>query len=265
MRLYAGGFAVLAPGLDGWEAAREVLAGRRPYVPADLVPPSPGSLPPNERRRASAAVRLAVAAAEAAVAASRLPATDLASVFGSSNGDGAVVGSVLGALSVPRPAVSPTAFHNSVHNTPAAYWAIGSGCRRPSTSLGCHDDTFAAALLRAASQAAAGDHPVLLCVYDAPFPPPLAAVRPTPLPFAVAMVLTPEPVPTSEARLDLRLVPEPPPGPALPRGESLRPLYGTNPAARSLRLLEAVAGRESGPVLLAYLGDSHLRIDVAPC
>jgi hypothetical protein len=79
------------------------------------------------------------------------------------------------------------------------------------------------------------------------------------------MVLTPGPVPTSEARLDLRLVPEPPPGPALPRGETLRPLYGTNPAARSLRLLEAVAGRESGPVLLAYLGDSHLRIDVAPC
>jgi hypothetical protein len=103
VRLYAGGFAVLAPGLDGWEAACEALAGRRPYAATSLIPPSPTSLPPNERRRASAAVRLAVAAAEAAVAASRLPATDLASVFGSSNGDGAVVGSVLEALSSPGP------------------------------------------------------------------------------------------------------------------------------------------------------------------
>lgn len=267
MRVFAGGFAVIGPGLSGWEAARPVLAGRAPYVPAEVPPlPAPPALPATERRRTSAAVRLAVAAADAAVASAGLPADGLASVFGSSNGDGAVVGSILEALCADEPAVSPTQFHNSVHNTPAAYWALGAGCRRPSTSVGCHDDTFAAALLRAAAEVGSAGHPVLLCAYDVPLPPPLDAVRRTDGPFAVAMVLTPGRISSSRARLDAVLEAEPPPsGSFLPRGTGLRPLYEANPIARSLRLLEAVAGGETGPVLLEYLGDSHLRVDVAPC
>jgi hypothetical protein len=78
-------------------------------------------------------------------------------------------------------------------------------------------------------------------------------------------VLTPEPLPTSVARLDLRFVPAPAPGPTEPRTADLRPLYRTNPAARSLRLLEALARGEAERVHLEQLGDAHVAVDVAPC
>ena len=139
-----------------------------------------------------------------------------------------------------RTAVSPTQFHNSVHNGPPAYWSIGAHSNGASTSLGCWDASFAAALLQAAAKASSRRQPVLLCAYDMPFPPPLAAVRATTQPFATAMVLTPRPEPFSVAEIAVRFAT----GRAherasLPSLATLRPLYQTNPAARALRLLEA--------------------------
>jgi hypothetical protein len=46
-----------------------------------------------------------------------------------------------------------------------------------------------------------------------------------------------------------------------PRLETLR---ASNPAARSLPLLAALAGGESGEVVLPYLEDSHLSVRVVP-
>lgn len=267
MRAWAGGFALLAPGLDGWEASRDVLAGRRPHEPGlPFAPPAPDSLPPNERRRASAAVRLAIAAAGGALAAAGLTGEPPESVFASSNGDGAVVSAILEALARSPRLVSPTQFHNSVHNAAAAYWAIGARCMAASTSLGCHDDGFAAALLQAAAKVATRRRPVLLCAYDVALPFPLDAVRPTGGPFAAAMVLTPGAVPASRAALEVRFAPGPPEGRTEPLGPALAALYRTNPAARSLALLEAVARGEATRLLLAHTGgDSHLAVDVTPC
>ena len=273
MKVFVGALALLAPGLEGWEASREVLTGRRPFVApaAPFAPPSPPSLPPAERRRTTAAIRLAVAAADAALLASSLKdaATDLASVFSSSNGDGAVIDAILQALAAPERAVSPTQFHNSVHNSPPAYWAIGARARGSSTSFGCWNDSFAAGLLHAVAKASARREPVLLCVYDAPLPPPLSAVRRTELPFATAMVLTPEPVPFAIAELEVRFkAGRCGPGTSEPRLPALRPLYQGNPAARSLRLLEILARREAGGAAVAtlpYLDDSHLALRIEPC
>ena len=265
MRIYATTPALLGPGLDGWEAAREVLAGCRSYVAAPLNAPPPQSLPPNERRRTSPAIRLGVAAAEIALDVAGEGFDGPASVFASANGDGAVVGAILEALAATPQIVSPTQFHNSVHNAPAAYWTIGGGFRASSTSLGGSDATFGAALLHAAATMAGQRRPVLLCAYDLPLPPPLDAVRPTAAPFAVAMVLTPEALISSLARLDLRFVSAPAPGPAEPRTADLLPLYRTNPAARSLRLLEALARGEAERVHLEQLEDAHVVVDVTPC
>ena len=99
-----------------------------------------------------------------------LPPGAVRSVFGTSNGDGPVIHAILETLAGPDPQVSPTQFHNSVHNVAAGYWSIGAGSQEPAACLGCHDFTFAAALLKAAAEAAAERAPVLLCVYDAPLP-----------------------------------------------------------------------------------------------
>jgi hypothetical protein len=266
VRVFVGGLAVLGPGLDDWEAARHVLTGRSPFVLRSFVPPSPQSLPLAERRRVTATIRLAMAAAEAALGAAGIDdVTRLASVFVSSNGDGAVIGAILEALAGSSRVVSPTHFHNSVHNTPAAYWAIGTRSAGASTSFGCWDDSFAAGLLQAASKTAARREPVLLCAYDAPLPPPLKAVRETTLPFATAMMLTPGPAPFSICELEVRFVArEIGPETSEPHLAELLPLYHGNPAARSLRLLEILAQREADTVRLRYL-DSHVAVGVRPC
>lgn len=267
MRIAVGGIAVLAPGLDGWAASRDVLAGRAAYAEAPLALPPPPSLPPAERRRTTATIRLAMAVAEAALAASvPVDVRRLASVFASANGDGAVIATILEALAATPRVVSPTQFHNSVHNSPPAYWAIGAGGMGASTSLGCWDVSFAAGLLQAAAKVTVRREPVLLCGYDMPFPEPLASVRFTTFPFAVAMLLTPARNEHTEAELAVRFVAEPLPAEeALPRLPALRQLHAANPAARSLRLLEALARRDTDLVRLAHLDGAHVAIEVGPC
>lgn len=263
MRCWVGGLAVLGPGLPGWAASEAVLAGAAPWTPADCAVPPPAMLPPTERRRASLAVRLALAAA--AEAAAGEDAAALETVFASSNGDGAVVGAILEALTDPAGAISPTQFHNSVHNAAAGYWGIGSGSTSPSVSVGGHDDTVAAGLLQAVAAVSARRRRVLFCAYDAPLPPPLAAVRRTTVPFAAAMVLLPGPDASARAALDLRFGPgEAPPADSAPGRDALDALASENPAARALPLLRALAARRPAALRLPMLGDSCLEIEVSP-
>jgi hypothetical protein len=84
-------------------------------------------LPPAERRRLNPLTSFALAAGERLVGGrphDLLKTTPL--VFGSSDGDGTVLLRLLSALRGHQP-VSPTQFHNSVHNAPAGYWSIGPG------------------------------------------------------------------------------------------------------------------------------------------
>ena len=192
MRVWVRGVGVLGPGLDGWERARAVLAGEAAYAPAATAVPTPAILPAAERRRSSAAIRLAVAAAEAAARAAGLPLGELATVFTSSDGDAQVVHQLCETLATPAREVSPSRFHVSVHNAQAAYWAIAAGARTPSTSLCAYDASFAAGLLEAAVQVVAEGQPVLLVAHDLPMPEPLLACRPVSHAFACALVLTPE-------------------------------------------------------------------------
>lgn len=267
MRVAVGAIAVLAPGLNGWEHSQGILCGTAPFLETELVLPAPQSLPPAERRRTTATIRLAMAAAEASLRnTGSLDLRHLASVFASANGDGVVIDAILRMLASTPHAVSPTQFHNSVHNGPPAYWSIGAHSNGASTSLGCWDASFAAALLQATAKASSRRAPVLLCAYDMPFPPPLAAVRATTQPFATAMVLTPRPEPFSVAELAIRFTTGRADARAsLPRVTALHPLYHTNPAARALRLLETLARREKSVLELDYLDDSHLTVELRPC
>ncbi|MFO1035837.1 MAG: beta-ketoacyl synthase chain length factor [Geminicoccaceae bacterium] len=253
-RLQVLGVGLLGPGLPGWAAAREVLTGRTSWEPSPVTPPAPACLAPAERRRAGLVTRLAMAAAAEATAG--LETSGLPSVFGSSNSDGAVVAAILEALAGPPPVqVSPTQFHNSVHNASAAYWGIGRADMSSSVTVACHDDTFAASLLHAAARAVR--EPVLLCVYDAPMPAPLNALRATEHAMAVALVLG-LPAPGS---FELRLVPAPAEDDVLPVSPSLQELAMANPVGRSLRLLELLARGEGGRAALPYF-DGHLAIEL---
>jgi len=261
------GVSVWGPGLEGWAASQPILAGAAPYEFRPSPPPAPAILPPTERRRTGPVVRLALAVAHEAAQSSGLPPGSLRSVFGSSNGDGVVVGGILDALATAcsdERVVSPTAFHNSVHNAAAGYWSIATSSQQPATCLGCHDWTWAAALLKAMADVAADGKPVLLCCYDHPLPPPLAALRPTAAPFAVGLVLAPAtakpPLATIRVGYDAGA---PAPGSYAPRNTALHALAAGNAAAQSLRLLESLALGVEDRHAAAYL-DGRLDIRVRP-
>ena len=176
-----------------------------------------------------------------------------------------VVHDILEALTSADRPVSPTQFHNSVHNAAAGCWTIATGSHQPATSLGCHDHTLAASLLKAVAEAQVEQAPVLLCVYDVPPPAPLAAKRPTEGSFGVGFVLTPADDGQSQAGISVRYSDRPSaPKSEEPRQESLRPLSRGNPAAQSLRLLESIARGASDRCSVPYLG-GRLDIALTPC
>lgn len=255
---------VAAPGMNGWPQAAAVLSGERPYEPEELPRFKPGLLPPNERRRATVVGRLAFQAAEEVTQHSDIPLEDMAAVFASSGGDTHIVNSICLALTTPERAVSPTHFHNSVHNAPAGYWSIATKSRMPSTSLSAYDYSFAAGLMEAASMAQMEALPVLLVAYDIPPLAPLWAKRPIKQPFSSALILTPET--DADSLCVLRIVSTQ--GEAEETGmeqQSLEELRSNNPAARALPLLQRIAQETDGEAVLANVPNNYLRLGVSVC
>lgn len=246
--------AVLAPGLANWEAARALLEDRAPYTPGPAPDPAPALLPATERRRASASVRWALAVAQQGLAG-RDP-EPLATVFASCAGDGATTHLICEALASPQGVVSPTRFHNSVHNAPAGYWSIATRSQAPSTSLTGYEGSFAIGLVEAAVQAAVERRSVLLVAYDLPFPAPMDALWPVAQPFAAALLIDPP----GSARASFRMSFAP--GAARTEWPAAVPeALRSNPAALALPLLAACLGAGPAALQLPYGSASHVLIE----
>jgi hypothetical protein len=261
VRCGIAGVGLLGPGLPGWAASRAVLAGEAAWEPGPVVLPPPALLPPTERRRTSAAVRLALAVAAEAAANSGLAPETLETVFASSNGDGAVVGSILDALATPGGAISPTQFHNSVHNAAAGYWGIAVGSMRASVSLGGHDDSVATGLMQAVAAVVSRGMPVLFCAYDAPLIAPLDARRHTDAVFGAALVLVPL---TDEGDGRVTLSVEMADRAEAASAGTLAPLMAGNPAARALPLLQALALGRAARIGLPLVDGGAVVLGVEP-
>jgi hypothetical protein len=250
-----------APGLAGWSASIPVLAGAAAYVAGAETPYAPGLLPPNERRRATPSVRLAFRAAEDAVTASGVDARELASVFASSDADMAVLHRICAALAQTPRVISPTDFHNSVHNAASGYWSIGVGSTAPTTTLSAYDASFTAGLLESVALARERDGDVLLVVYDATAPQPLAAKRPLALSAGVALIVGPASASGGLGRLDLEFTGEAETPCAHAALEQLR---SGNPALRALPLLELLAARRAGTVVARGTGELFVSMRLTP-
>jgi hypothetical protein len=253
------GVGLLAPGLAGWAAARRVLAGEAPYRYEALPEPKPEILPPNERRRGARTVRWAIAAAQEALYGSGIAAADAAPVCASSSGEGEILAQIMGTLAQPAREVSPTRFHNSVHNAPAGYWSIACGSRRGAVTLCAYDASVGAALLEAAALIHAGESAVLLLVYDVPYPEPLLAVRPIREPLALALVLCAEA--RSPALARWRVAPAPGPATIAPMPISE---LASNPAAQALPLLAALARKQPASLRLGLAGGCSVAVEARP-
>lgn len=230
-------------GLPGWDAARAFV---RDGTPVENAParPSPQLLAPNERRRAPDTVAVALDVALAACTMAGRDPAQLPSVFASTHGDLSITDYMCRTLAEAPGAVSPTRFHNSVHNAAAGYWTIGAGSMCAATAISAFDASFAQGLLDAVAQLAVGAEAVLLVGFDGASTGPLAHVSSSAGLLGGALVLARDPRP-GVPRLRLRLDDgTPDAAPALSRHA------GDNAMAPMLPLFEALAlGRPSTRLL----------------
>ena len=264
LRVWVQGVGLLGPGMSSWAAALDVLRGAQPHLFTPTVLPPPARLPPAERRRAGAAVKLALAIADEAVAHAQVDPGTLATVFTSSSGEGVNCHALCETLATAAPMVSPTRFTNSVHNAASGCWHIAVASRASSTSLCAFDGSFGAGLIEAATSVQLSGLPVLLVASDSPYPEPLHSARPLPDHFGLALLLAPSATAQSLAALTIALTGAQ--APASPcEAASLDALRRAIPAAAALPLLVALAQRAPQQrVMLNYLPTMGLQIDVVP-
>lgn len=254
------GIGLLGPGLTSWESAKPVLVATSSYVPrATDLPPAEG-LPPAERRRVGRVVRLALGAGIQAVSMAQADPKTLPAVFTSSGGDGENCHAICETLTTAERQISPTRFHNSVHNAAAGYWSIATRSVAPSNALCAFDASFAAGLLEALTQVAVEGARVLLVAYDLPYPEPLNACRRIVDAFGAAFVLSDRSSRTSIARIRASLSDD---MPDRMRDETLESLRSSIPAARSLPLLQQLATGRPGHVAVEYLDRQSLALEIS--
>jgi hypothetical protein len=256
------GIALWTPRLPGWEAARAVLRGEAQPAPEPAARPSPALLPANERRRAPDTVAVSLEVASKACAQARRDPAQLPCVFASTHGDLAITDTMCETLADNPRLLSPTRFHNSVHNAAAGYWTIATGCRAPYTALTAWQHTFAAGLLEALTQAACGATPVLYVAYDIQACGPLASMAPSVGLLGAALVLAPEPSGARHMTLHWTLVEHP--DAAHGQSSARNPaLVAGNAMAACLPLFEALAHGASGSVRYALGPHCLLELQLA--
>lgn len=259
---YIEGIGLLGPGLNNWPSSQAVLTGETAYQSQNTVLPPPASLPPAERRRCGPIVKLTLAIGHEAADAAGLSASVLPMVFSASGADGGNCHEICQMLASDDRQISPTRFHNSVHNAAAGYWSIANGAMASSSVLCAYDASFGAGLLEAMTQVVIDGTHSLLIACDTTYPEPLRAARPIPDEFGVGLVLAPQAGAKTLAKISVALTSD-----AADRlsDAGLEQLRTVIPTARSLPILRAIAKRESSRVVIDYLDDTRLSVEITPC
>lgn len=235
---YLNGISLIGPGLTGWPDSAAMLVENNRYQTQATVLPAPMILPAAERRRSGQLVKLTLAVGlEAAQLAGEDPAS-LACVYTSSSGDGKNCHEICKTLASDDRQISPTRFHNSVHNAAAGYWSIATGAKTPISVLCAYDASFSAGLLEAITQVAADTVSTILIASDTGYPEPLNHARPMPDALGVGMVFSPTKNQHSIAKIQISFTDATANQMAHSELEQLRT---TIPAARSLPLLFSLA------------------------
>jgi len=245
---FVEGIAFWAPTLPGWPVARAAFRGEGSLADPPAKRPAPELLHAAERRRAPDTVALALEVAAAAVSQAGLAPDGLPSVFTSAHGDLAVNDYMCRTLASTPTLISPTKFHNSVHNAAAGYWTIGTGCMEASSALTAFESSFAAGMLEAATQCAADARPVLLAAFDVEATGLLATVTTSAGLLAAAVVMAPTASERTLAAFEWSLVSGASTA-TLPASAAARALAG-NAMADALPFFELLARGGSGELRL---------------
>lgn len=241
MKVSVLGVGLYGAGIENWRAFEERLDGKREAQPP--APPKPELIPARERRRAPLAVKQAVEVATQACQAANMAPSEPACVFGSAMGDLDITDYMCRTLAGENTMISPTKFHNSVHNAPVGYWSISGGSMAAANSVSAFDYTMSVALMEAMSHCVEMQQAVLLVVQDIAAPPIFKVLRPIESSFAGAILMGP--TTPSTPTLSASIMPSGTDWPSLDLPRELLDAYQSNPAARLLALFAALHRREA--------------------
>jgi len=260
MNVYVNGVSVLGPGLIDPKQTMAIMRGEAHWQYEALPLLKPAMLPANERRRTTALIKLALQATQGLLR-DYDDLNSVATVFASSDGDLEIVDKLCRALAAEEKIVSPTVFHNSVHNAPAGYWSIAASLRCGSTSISAGDASFMVGLMEAITRVMTEQCVVLYVAYDIPAPVPLHAKRPSDHPLAIALRLGVQAEPGVLGTL--RLHGEADKSWTRCRNVSLEPLREGVPSGDGLPLVEALCRRARMEVDLPYLSGKYYAVTVS--
>ena len=257
LAVHIAGIGVWARGAPDWPSLRALLRGETGWREASPARPAASALPPGERRRAPDGVLLAAEIAGQACAMAQCDPANLPCVFASTQGELPITDYMCATLASAPRELSPTKFHNSVHNAPAGYWTIAAQCTAGSSAVAGYHASFGAGLLEAVALALAEDTPVLFAAYDVATTGPLSEMARTRRSFGAALVL----MPATGALPRLSMALRTDDAPATPAPVSVAELAQDNPlTAHALTLFAALA--ESACSRLTLPAASGLMLDM---
>lgn len=143
------------------------------------------------RRRASELTRASVEVFGQAVRSANVDPATVATIWATAHGEHGTAIKLLKMMLRGDGKVSPTHFHNSVHNTSSAYASIAGGNATGSTTLTGGPELVSSALLEAFCQIDAGQREVIVVLGDEPLHAPFERAD-MQAPLAVAFCLSAE-------------------------------------------------------------------------
>ena len=260
MKIYVNGLSVIGPGLHDTQSAQTILRGEKHWHYETMPSLKPAMLPANERRRTTSLIKLSLEAMQDLLRDND-GLNSLSSVFASAYGDLDIADKMCSALAAREKVISPTVFHNSVHNAPAGYWSIAASLRGASTSISAGDATFMVGLMEAVTRLMTEHNVVLYVAYDYPGPERINARLPLAYPLAIALRLGSTPEPGVFGTLTLKGEADKPLTRC--RNISLDPLREGMPTGAGLPLIEALCRRARMEVDIPYLADKTYSVIVS--
>ncbi len=238
-------------GFEQWSELSQLLSSSD----ADLKEskgPKPEIIPANERRRAPLSVRLAVESSWQAAQNAQIDPKELTCVFVSGLGDTQLTDYMCKVLAGETKELSPTKFHNSVHNAAAGYWTISTGCEKAANSVAGFQNSVSLALMEAMLQCQQEHKTILLTFFDAPVSKVLEDIMGSGTSFAFSMIIAPadqgdsaKPILAATISTGSSEWPE-----LLQAHDVLKESYQKNPSARILTLAEMLLGVGNGKRVL---------------
>ncbi len=250
-------------GFENWQDLQNILQGKG-HNESMPVSPKPEIIPANERRRAPLPVKLAVESSWQATQNAGIDPKELSCVFVSGLGDTQLTDYMCKVLAGEDKQLSPTKFHNSVHNAAAGYWTISTSCMKSANSVAAYNESVSLTLLEGITQCIAEGVPVLLTFFDAPVSAVLKSLLKNETPFAFSMIIAPSDSTYEGLTLEANVLQETTAWPVFSSHyDVLDNAYNENPVAKVLPILKHIINKDKSALTIPLSAATSLQLLVS--